>query len=70
MTILPAARKAGLTIHNADPSEYQFLERSRDRLEKAGFGVMRNCIRWKRTGEPPWDAVDDLLGRPAQSVAR
>jgi hypothetical protein len=59
--ILPAFRKAGLTIHLTNPADYLFLDKPRAQLEKSGWGVMRGCLTWKRKGEPAWDGLSALL---------
>jgi hypothetical protein len=50
-----------LTVHIINPADYDFLDKPRPRLEQAGFGVMRGCITWKRSGEPSWEEVGRLL---------
>jgi hypothetical protein len=66
--VLPAFRKAGLSLHLTNPADYYFLDGFRTRLETAGFKVMRNCLQWNRTGEPSWALVEELLREMKRSA--
>ena len=61
-------RKAGITLHIWNPSNYYGLDRIRKDYEKAGFKVMRGCLQWNKKAEYPIEMIEDLIKNITQEI--
>lgn len=61
MMILLVERKAGVTLHIWNPSDYYYLDKHKAFLTSAGFKVMRGCLQFNKKQAFPIEAVKQLL---------
>ncbi len=64
--VLPAERKAGITVHIWDPRDPELLARHAERLKEIGFKPMVGCLQWNRKADYPLDELDRLLAKTAR----